>query len=636
MIPDNILRNNSSGLTIKILASICLILLAVSAIAAWNTPSKGYEPSIYSSTPQIFWISIIISIASGVAIIFSQIFNRGYKRNNRWAIGFLLMLLCFILCLSVFIIRGYYMLDGNGDTSTHIGYINQILRDGHAPNGLFQSDLIYPVIHFYTAELSLMTGQGIMPLQNLIPLYLALLFIGFMYLFIHGFLNNKGMSILALMSSFLIIADYYNPFYLGFIPYILANYFFPLAIFVFFLWKRDLSWGILSLLLLLVSVPFHPVLVIGLIATLALVWSFEKVLIGLNRFKPLGIKNIDMLKKVHMQPQIVLSLNLWFLLWISSFQVWDHTLANVMKLLEFGGPTQMTGVLTAASKAPVQDLAVYISKIELSIIAYVAIALIALPLIIRHMLKEKKIGYLLLLYAPFTAFCALILVFYSLNLGFSPTRLIFFIFIICTVFVGFLLYKVISAIGTLKGRVIPLLCLGLLLAFMVGLYGNGILTLYPSPYTMQPNMGTTRQDVQTMGWLLSDRPLNVSITSIQTPPYRYADMLISVDDTSQLLPRVYPSTYKENNVNLSLPYHFGYLNGTSLASAFNFDTYVLLTNKDKSIYIDVLPDMAQYRYTLQDFSNLENDAGLFKLYSSGEDDVWLTNHKSTPYLGNNG
>jgi hypothetical protein len=614
------------------------VLLAISAIAAWNAPSTGYEPSIYSSTPLIFWVSILISIAVGIAIIFSQIINNGYEHNRRWLIGFLLIFLCFTLCLSVYIIRGYVMLDGNGDTATHIGYVNQILSNGHAPNGLFQSDLIYPVMHFYTAELSLMTGQGIMVLQKLIPLYMALLFVGFMYLFTRGFLHNKGMAILALMASCLIVADYYNPFYLGFMPYILAGFFFPLAIFLVFkyLWTKKLNWGILSLLMLLVSMPFHPLLVLALIVTFTTIWAFEKILTDMNRIKLINIVNIDAIKKKHVQPMIILGLILWFMVWISSFQVWDQTINSLLRLLELGGPTQMTGLVSAASMASIYSLILLISKFELSIIVYAAIAIIGLPLVIRHVLKERKVDYLLLLYAPLAVLCLLMVGFYFMNLGFSPTRLIFFVFIICTVFVGFLLYNVINSIGRSKRRAIPVICIGLLLVFMVAVYANGMLTLYPSPYTMQPSMQTTAQDIQGMGWLFNDRTLNDGISSLEVAPYRYADMLISVDDESQMLPRVYPSDYQENNVSLTLPYHFGYLNGTSLASAFNFDTYVVLTAEDKSLYTDVLPNMAQSRYTPEDFNNLENDAGLNKLYSSGQFDVWLTEHSATPYVGNNG
>ena len=103
-----------------------------------------------------------------------------------------------------------------------------------------------------------------------------------------------------------------------------------------------------------------------------------------------------------------------------------------------------------------------------------------------------------------------------------------------------------------------------------------------------------------------------------------------------MLPRVYPSDYADKKVNLTIPYHFGYLNGTSLAGAFKFDTYLVLTAQDKSLYKDIFPSMSQYRFTTDDFNNMEKDIGLYKLYSSGEFDTWLTNHKAAPYQGING
>ena len=161
MISNDIHQKSSSGALIKIFASICFVLLEISAVAAWKTPTIGYEPSIYSATPPILWASVIISMVCGISIIFSQIMNKGYQRNKRWLVGLFLIFLCFTLCLSVYIIRGYDIWDLNGDTASHIGYVNSIISDGHAPDGLFGSDLIYPITHIYTAELSLMLDQGI-------------------------------------------------------------------------------------------------------------------------------------------------------------------------------------------------------------------------------------------------------------------------------------------------------------------------------------------------------------------------------------------------------------------------------------------------------------------------------------------
>lgn len=641
MISNNIQRKYSSGTLIKILAIVCFVLLEIAAVAAWKTPTTGYEPSIYSATPPIFWAAIIISMICGIAIVFSQVMNKGYEHNKRWLIGFLLIFLCFSLCLSLYIIRGYDVWDLGGDAASHIGYVNSIISDGHAPNGLFGSDLIYPITHIYTAELSLMLDQGINLLHKLVPLYIGLLFVGFVYVFARGFLPNKGQAILAVMISTLVAADYYVPFYMGFMPYLLADFFFPVAIFVVFkyLWTKKVGWGILSFIMLIASMPFHPILTIALAATLAGIWAFEKVLTGMHRFKLIHIENIDTVRKNHVQPLIILGLVVWFVLWISSFEVWGMTVSSLMNLIEFGGSTHASELAAATSSAAEYgyNVLTYFLRTELSILACLAMAAISLPIILRYALKDKKINYMLLMYAPIIAIGALILGFYFMNLGFGPTRLIFYVFMISILFAGYFLFKILETLGNSKRRFVPFVSVGLVLILISCLYINGILTLYPSPYVLKPNSETTSQDIQGMGWLFNDRTINSSIASMGITPYRYADALLTPEENNaQMIPRIYPSDYAEKKVNLTIPNHFGYLNGTSLAGAFKFDTYLVLTSEDKSVYKDIFPAMAQYRFTSSDFSNMEKDVGMDRLYSSGEFDTWLTDHKAAPYLGYNG
>jgi hypothetical protein len=641
MISNDIKQKSSSGALIKIFASICFVLLEISAVAAWKTPTVGYEPSIYSATPPILWASVIISIVCGISIIFSQIMNKGYQRNKRWLIGLFLIFLCFTLCLSVYIIRGYDVWDLNGDTATHIGYVDQIISNGHAPDGLFGSDLIYPVTHIYTAELALMLDQGINLLHKLVPLYIGLLFVGFVYIFARGFLPDKGQAILATMVSCMIAADYYIPFYMGFMPYLLADFLFPVALLVVFkyLWTKKVGWGILSFIVLIASMPFHPILTIALIATLAGIWAFEKVMTGAHRFGLLHIANIDTLRKNHVQPLIILGLSVWFVLWISSFAVWGLTINSLMNLVVYGGTTHASELASATSDAAIYgyDVLTYFIRNELTVLAVLVMAVICLPIIIRAALKDKKINYLLLMYAPIIAIGVLILAFYFMNLGFGPTRLIFYIFVISLLFVGYFLFKILETLGNSRRRFVPIIGLGLVLILMSSLYLNGVMTLYPSPYVLKPNSETTSQEIQGMGWLFNDRTINSSIASMTLAPYRFADALLTPQENdAQLLPRIYPSDYAAKKVNMTIPYHFGYLNGTSLAGAFKFDTYLVLTAQDKSLYKDILPGMAQYRFTTDDFNNMEKDIGLYKLYSSGEFDTWLTHHKAAPYQGNNG
>ena len=128
----------------KSILIILFLFLTVAVLIAWNVPSAGFEPSIYNSTPLVLWIAIISSVIAGVSIVILSISNSDFGRNNLWKYGFLLILLCYAIGLSLFIIRGYYMWGINGDPANHLGWTNEILQNGLIPPSVF-----YPIISYF-------------------------------------------------------------------------------------------------------------------------------------------------------------------------------------------------------------------------------------------------------------------------------------------------------------------------------------------------------------------------------------------------------------------------------------------------------------------------------------------------------
>ncbi len=101
----------------KLIVSLCYLLLLLSVIISFNSPTTYYEPSIYTYTPIIFWISIFISTLVGIGLV---LFSDELHSNNR-ILGFSLVFFSYILCLSLFIIRGYYAWGINADTGISYG-----------------------------------------------------------------------------------------------------------------------------------------------------------------------------------------------------------------------------------------------------------------------------------------------------------------------------------------------------------------------------------------------------------------------------------------------------------------------------------------------------------------------------------
>ncbi len=150
---------------IKIVESFLFFLLAFAAITSGKSLATSYEASIYNSTPIIFWISVYISTAfSLIAVLFST-YNHSFGKY-RLSIPMFILFMSFIMLLGLPIIRGYYILNGEGDTGTHLGFFEQIINNGHIPANVF-----YPILHIYTAELSLISNCNIIWLHKLVPFF---------------------------------------------------------------------------------------------------------------------------------------------------------------------------------------------------------------------------------------------------------------------------------------------------------------------------------------------------------------------------------------------------------------------------------------------------------------------------------
>ena len=193
--PKVVMFNSGETYSQRLQKSILIILflfLTVAVLITGNVPSAGFEPSIYNSTPLVLWIAIISSVIAGVSIVIVSISNSDFRRNNLWKYGFLLILLCYVIGLSLFIIRGYYMWGMIGDSANHLGWTNEILQSGHIPQSLF-----YPISHIFLSEISLITTLNPISLYLVISLFFSLLCVGFIYIFIRVLSPNKITPVIA-------------------------------------------------------------------------------------------------------------------------------------------------------------------------------------------------------------------------------------------------------------------------------------------------------------------------------------------------------------------------------------------------------------------------------------------------------
>ena len=169
----------------KIILIILFLFLTLALIATWMVPATGFESSIYVSTPPVLWIALIFSEVAGISLVILAIADDGFDERILWKYGLLLVFLVYAVLLSLFMIRGYYMWVV-GDPASHIGWIKEIINTGQIP-----SNLIYPALHIFVAEISMVTTLDLVFLHKFIPFFFGLISAVFIYLFMRVLSPNR-------------------------------------------------------------------------------------------------------------------------------------------------------------------------------------------------------------------------------------------------------------------------------------------------------------------------------------------------------------------------------------------------------------------------------------------------------------
>lgn len=578
---------------VKIIVIICSFLLTISLIIAREHPASGYESSIYQSTPIILWISLGLSILVGIIIIFYQIYNSINEKNQLWFYGLLLIFMSYIIILSLFIIRGYYMWDIIGDTATHLGYIQQIINTGEIPNSLF-----YPITHIYSAELSMTSNISMDILHKYIPILFEIIYVPSMYLLSKLLLKNKGPVIIATLLSCIFPISCY----ITFAPNILANLLLPLVIFIIFkyLMTRNNSWLLLSIIMIILYPVFHPIPAIAIGIILLTICLTQWYLFKSKTYTPIIL---------------LIFLTVWFIVWISSFKLWNGTIISIFNII-FGFDSgdsyinQVGGVMNYAGTYGF-NIYEYIFKMYGISIIFLILTVSYIILYIKNI--KNKSNWALNLYPSIYIFALLVLGLMIFNLPFGPTRFIFYIDMLSIIFISYLIFFLIKHIN-MKDKMLRFVSAVSIILILIAIFSNGILLVYPSPYLWSHSYQTTKSELDGMIWIINDKNIHTNVSTLYSTSQRFYDLLFI------------PNQVSKNNYitiqDLPLPRHFGYDNNTYISQSYMDNTYILITKRDKTIYTDVFPSMAKYRFNNNDYIHLNFDTTINKLYTNGEFESW--------------
>ncbi|WP_346434748.1 hypothetical protein [uncultured Methanoculleus sp.] len=555
-------------------------------------------------------MSLIASVISGITIVVVSIAKSELDQTYLWKIGFLLVFLSYAVCLALFIIRGYYMWCMTGDPASHIGWIKETINIGHVP-----TSIMYPITHIYLSELVFFTGLDLVVLHKIVPFIFGLLCILFMYVLAKASFSNYGDALLVGIISCCLTFGWY----LNLTPNALSNMLIPFALFLIvkFLQKGEGTWAIpLSAIIILYPV-FHvlPAIILGL--SLLTLWIPAKLP---EAFQNLREKKVYILKyngeDLRLMVPFLLLLS-WFIFWISSFQVFGHTIKDIYYTVALEEKeTKGAALLDQISYAQgygysviEQALKVYGAQIVL-----ILLSLLALLLLWREFTTSDHNKFLFSFYGPFFAILFMMSIFFIFNLSFSPFRFIIYISMLGTLFAAYFLgYFLIDRRSKnnslLQNISLKVSCVTVVITL---LFLASMLSLYPSPYNLGTNYHTTQSEVMGMTFFYGHRDVNVPVTGITVAPGRFSHAFLTPKEQSvQRLPM-----YLEER---AAPWHFGYDKYYTLSALYTDEIDMIITQRDRLLYVDVFPVMAKFRFTKQDFERLDSDINF--LYSNGGFDL---------------
>lgn len=244
-----------------------------------------------------------------------------------------------------------------------------------------------------------------------------------------------------------------------------------------------------------------------------------------------------------------------------------------------------------------------------------ALSVLAVLLLLKNLHYPRYNKSLLALLGPFGVLSIVMPILFLFDLPFNAFRFLHPLLILMSILSAYALYTIL----TYKWESFLLRGTTFVAVFVIvvisGLFLGGLLNLYPSPYNLGQSYHNTRSEVVGMEYVYDHRDVTTPLTGISVAPGWLANALLTQEErTIQRLPPHFEGQDR-------LPWHFGYDTHSSLSSVYGKETDLAIIPQDRVLYTEIFPNMAQHRFTNQDFERLKIDHGVDAIYSNGEFDL---------------
>lgn len=570
-------------------------------------PAKGYELSIYNSTPIIVWILLLFIAFCGMSIIILEVYTENFHVSNMWAYGFVLLLFYRITLLYIPYNRGYH--GWIGDHMSHIGATHDIIMVGSFP-----SENFYPITHILLAEVVAVTNLPIQFVVSYSTTFLSVFSIISIYLIVKYMIQDKRATLLALAASSCVFFTYN----LQLMPNGWSVLFFPFALYLIIKSTEkntDISYRILATIVIALYPFFHVLsaLVLGIILIILTI-----LVIVNNNFTHINqiTRRYIVLPENYPPLYLMGTLFISFITWILSFSYFDRSIRLSFNSILYGSDVDVIAGLTSQAQKMnfnYYDLLNQIFKEEGVTLIFLGLFFFAIYLLYCRYRREesfKRIAIFIIIILSLSFLYGGYLT--SLLPGLSSInggRILAYVKVLIPLFSGILYINLLS-----KKKVVGII---LTIGIMMVPVGLSMMDIVPSPYKNRPNPQITMMDIQGMEWSLIYKDTNILYATVMQRPYRFADYILGKEEGTRRSDIYKWSEYQ-------IPDHFGYSTHWFLSESLLDDRYLVLTEFDKKIYTTVYKAVG--RFDEEDFILLKSDKSVYYLYSNGECEVYYINN----------
>jgi hypothetical protein len=593
-------------ITLKLVAVFCIAAVIVALVVAHQSPAAGYELSMYSSTPVLFWYLLILSLVGGIGIVIHELATGRFQENRTYLVGFTVILLTLVAFLCLPDIRNY--VTWRADQMGHIGFVQDISLTGHIGN--FNP---YPIIHTLLSQIASITGAPIFRVVNLNTALVFPIFVLTTYLLATVVLPHKGQQLLAALIAGGTMAGLSR---FNLIPNTWSILMLPLFFYCYF--KRDrLPFKVLLVILLAAYPFFHPLSSLIIIAALVVMEIpkpiYSRLLRRLRLHVPHWVQSRPVLWPILLESAI-------FLPWVLTREAFRTNILQLWRQMStFSGSQEAQKTGTDIGKAGLDSLGVVVIGLKLygEILLFLILATVGIILLARQLRSGDQdhakhrllfVGALLLLASlSYAAF------FIGIP-GAEPLaaeRLQVYIEVACIPLVAFALWELIGRVKFKHIGWCAVFGVVLLAAFL------NIRAHNASPYMIRPGQQATQADMTGMTWYLEKKDPQVYAYWVSTDPARFAQCTLATTATrSREDIRYHDVQFRD---------HFGTDNYTAVGEQYAGTIYGNITKYDKLAYQTVW--QALNRFNDEDFERLEQDPTVDRIYSNGATDIlFITGH----------